>query len=101
MNNYFKNETLFINEFKNRLEKRYIVELQDASTRQIYNVLGEMVGEEISKDWMSTKKQLAGSNAKEVYYFSMEFLMGRLINNNIMNLGLKSIMIRLSSSSPQ
>jgi starch phosphorylase len=91
MNNYFKNETLFINEFKNRLEKRYIVELQDASTRQVYNVLGEMVGEEISKDWMSTKKQLAGSNAKEVYYFSMEFLMGRLITNNIMNLGLKSV----------
>ena len=91
MNNNFKDEHRFIAEFKNRIEKRYIVKLSDASLRQKYNVLGEMVSEAISENWLTTNTYLKENNLKEVYYFSMEFLMGRLITNNIMNLGLRDV----------
>ncbi|QMS84297.1 glycogen/starch/alpha-glucan phosphorylase [Candidatus Xianfuyuplasma coldseepsis] len=89
MSNYFTDEYTFLSEFKSRLERRYIIELKDASIRQKYHVLGEMVSEVIAKNWLETNLELHDIDHKEVYYFSMEFLMGRLITNNIMNLGLR------------
>ena len=91
MNTYFKDETTFLTEFEKRIAKRYIIELKEASTRQKYNVLGEMVSEVIADNWMKTNKLLKENTNKEVYYFSMEFLMGRVITNNIMNLGLRDV----------
>ena len=91
MNAYFTDEFSFIAEFKERIQKRYTVTLENASTRQKYNVLGEMVSERIAENWMSTKEKLEKKSYKEVYYFSMEFLMGRLVTNNIQNLGLRPL----------
>ena len=91
MNLYFKDEFSFMSEFKERVQKRYIVTLEEASIRQKYNVLGEMVSEVIAENWMKTNNKLKEKSYKEVYYFSMEFLMGRLITNNIQNLGLRPL----------
>ncbi len=91
MNAQFKDEFTFLAEFKTRIEERYITTLDNASTREIYNVLGEMVSEAISRNWMKTNTLLAQGTQKEMYYFSMEFLMGRLITNNIQNLGLRPL----------
>ncbi len=91
MNNYFSDEKVFISELSNRVQKRYITNINNASTRQVYNVLGEMVSEVIADNWIKTNELLEKSNKKQVYYFSMEFLMGRLITNYIMNLGLRTV----------
>ncbi|MEC9484541.1 MAG: glycogen/starch/alpha-glucan phosphorylase [Candidatus Izemoplasma sp.] len=88
---FFENKYAFIDEYKQRIKKRYIKTLDDASTRERYNVLGEMVSEAIANQWLDTKDRLSNNDQKEVYYFSMEFLMGRLITNNIMNLGLRDV----------
>lgn len=91
MNRYFKDKDTFIRAYRARIEQRYIVSLEEASVRQKYHVLGEMVAEEIAVNWIDTSKRIEEETYKEVYYFSMEFLMGRLITNNIMNLGLHPV----------
>ena len=85
----FKNQENFKNAFINRLEKKYAIPFKESSLRQQYHTLGELVFEAISEPWLKTKQAYQNHPRKEVHYFSMEFLMGRLITNNINNLGLR------------
>jgi len=50
--------------------------------------LSYTVRERLIERWIMTRQQYHKQNVKRIYYLSMEFLMGRLLANNIMNLGL-------------
>jgi len=54
-------------------------------------MLGEMVRDYASIHWNASKNVVAEKQEKQMYYFSMEFLMGRLLTNNLMNLGIYEI----------
>ncbi len=60
--------------------------LSEASNQEIYQALSLAVKEVIIDHWMETQKAVEEQDLKIVYYMSMEFLMGRALGNNMINL---------------
>lgn len=87
----FKDKNTFKKEFVKQVESFYAVDFKDSTPYQQYVVLGNMVRLQIAADWKATEKAIADQKLRTVYYFSMEFLMGRMITNNLMNAGLRPV----------
>lgn len=89
--NIFADKQTFIREFVQTLATNSSKALDEASSIDFYNTLGTMIRSHVSKNWISTNKQYNQSGEKQVYYFSMEFLMGRLLQSNMLNLNILSV----------
>lgn len=74
----------FINTFKIALKLNFGKEIEEATDLEKYHALSESVMGKISNDWNKTRK--AYSNEKQGFYFSAEFLIGRSLYNNLVNL---------------
>ena len=64
----------------------YRKNLQEATPQQIFQAVAYAVKDTVVDNWMETQKQFDKQDPKTVYYMSMEFLMGRALGNNIVNL---------------
>ncbi|MGE4282957.1 MAG: glycogen/starch/alpha-glucan phosphorylase [Clostridia bacterium] len=62
--------------------------LDEATDIDKYSVLGNLLRDYITKKWIQTNKEYIESSQKEIYYFSMEFLLGRLLESNLLNMRL-------------
>ena len=60
--------------------------IEEAKSFEIYQALGKTIMDEIAEEWYETKK--AYGEEKQAFYLSAEFLMGRALGNNLMNLRL-------------
>ena len=60
--------------------------LKEADNQQIFQAVSYAVKDRIIDDWLATQKEYEKSDPKTVYYLSMEFLMGRALGNNLINL---------------
>ena len=81
----FDKET-FKKEVKDNVRVLYRKNLEEATQLQIFNAVCFAVKERIIEDWMATQKEFEKKDPKTVYYLSMEFLMGRALGNNLINL---------------
>jgi starch phosphorylase len=61
--------------------------LEEASEQQIFQAVCLTLKEHIVDEWIATNKAYVENDSKIVYYMSMEFLMGRALGNNLINLG--------------
>ena len=60
--------------------------LEEASAQQIFQAVSYAIKDVIVDNWMVTQKEYEKQDPKMVYYMSMEFLMGRALGNNLINL---------------
>ena len=71
------------------VKNQYRRTIDEATPQQIFQAVSYAIKDVIIADWIATQKQFDETGAKKVYYLSMEFLMGRALGNNIINLGAK------------
>ena len=60
--------------------------IDEATPQQVFQAVSYALKDDIIDQWIATHKEIERTDAKTLYYLSMEFLMGRALGNNILNL---------------
>lgn len=87
MNTIFDNKNSFKDAFLKKITDTFKIELKDSTVYQRYSVLAHLLDETLKENFEKTNRYVKEQNLKKTIYFSMEFLMGRLITNNLQNSG--------------
>jgi starch phosphorylase len=87
MNTSFNNKEAFKQAFLDGLKNLFNTTLEASSVEQRYTVLAKMLDQALESDLEKTTRYVNDNGLKKTIYFSMEFLMGRLITNNLYNSG--------------
>lgn len=81
----FVKET-FKNEVRDNVKRLYRKTIAEASPQQLFQAVSYAVKDAIMDDWFATQETYKKEKPKTVYYMSMEFLMGRALGNNLINM---------------
>ena len=69
-----------------KIRRQYGKTIEEAHEYEIYYAVSRAILDYIVENWYNTKKTYAKKQVKQMYYFSAEFLMGRYLGNNLINL---------------
>ena len=75
-------------------EKAHILwekDLRDMTLNEVYQTIAYMIRDLVSEDWIRTNEIYAEQKVKQVYYFSIEFLIGRLLESNLLGIDMDDI----------
>lgn len=84
-------------QLKDDLKERFIQaahimwgkEESDLTPNEVYQTLANVVRQYVSNNWIKTNKAYTDHQEKQMYYFSIEFLLGRIMKTNLINLDIK------------
>ena len=77
--------------YERHLKFDNVVELESSDARERYEAASRAIRDILSDRWLKTDEAYARENPKRVYYVSIEFLIGRSLANNVMNLMLDPV----------
>ncbi|MDR3121636.1 MAG: glycogen/starch/alpha-glucan phosphorylase [Clostridiales bacterium] len=75
-----------LQKLSDKLQHHHGSTLQDASKKQLYSAIALTVRDSIMEMWTASKEDTENNRRKQLYYLSLEFLVGRALDNNIINL---------------
>lgn len=78
----------FKHDFEERLTSKFAIELAKAGAQEKYGALSSVVKNYYSSIWAADNHYKDESNKKQAYYFSIEFLPGKMLKSNLLNLGI-------------
>lgn len=87
----FSNKEQFKTVFIKKLEMACGKSFSETTVRDHYQTLGNMIREFVSNDWITTNERYFAVKEKQVYYLSIEYLLGKLLRQNLINLGIEEI----------
>ena len=77
---------VFKRDVRNNVKTLFRKEVEEATPQQLFQAVSYAVKEAIIDDWLATQKQYEKDDPKTVYYMSMEYLLGRALGNNLINM---------------
>lgn len=89
----FVNKTAFKKEFKRKISTMFGKTFEESSTEDRYQALASMVREEISDRWVGTNHDYKHKDTRQIYYFSLEFLVGQFLESHLIYLGVRDTVV--------
>lgn len=78
----------FIRDFKTTLHEEQLIKVAVATPSELFTTLAKVIRKYYTDSWLERNASLSNDKKKVAYYFSIEFLPGRMLETNLLNLGI-------------